>query len=208
MNWFEHLPLEMYKHHLFLVQPRDIIHACIVNKHALSICDDRFFQEYIQRNFQPHMQSFILPPHLNWKNYLNILVNGITLPAKIINVDDSNISNVPLGLCVRVNVHIEDTLQDICENIKKIISDNYSNMELRNLSLTGTVGSKKLQLFVIPSVCASLQILEKSPNTIQPTRRVIAYDNKPMSTTHITKIYDNESFYLNLERVWVSIKNK
>jgi hypothetical protein len=45
------------------------------------------------------------------ENYLNILVNGMTLPAKIINVDDSNILNVI------INVHIEDTLRAICNNI-------------------------------------------------------------------------------------------
>jgi hypothetical protein len=53
MNCFEYLPIEIYKEYLFRVDTKVVIYACITNKYILSICDDKFYQEYIQRIFNP-----------------------------------------------------------------------------------------------------------------------------------------------------------
>jgi hypothetical protein len=187
-----------------MVNPKDIFHASITNKYTSSICNDRFFQEYIQRTFQPHMKSVILQPHLNWKSYLNILVNGITLPAEIMTITDpSNILNA------RVNVRFGDTLQAIWENFRKIVNDKYLNMKLYNVRLIGTVGDKNL-ILTIYRYYSRLGVLEDPTGTIQAEVRGITYNNMTQifKDTPITKIDNDANFYLNLEKIWVYIAEK
>jgi hypothetical protein len=197
MNFFEYLPIEIYKHYLFFVRPKDICHACTINKHTSSICDDKFYNEYIQRNCQPQsygLERFTLPHYSNWKSYLNMLVNGITLPAEIIvKSDTSNILNTT------VNVYFKDTLQDIWDNVKNIIGDKYLNKELHNVTLIGTFGDEKLVLAMYLNY-ARLDML------INPTAAIV----KPIighifKTNPITKINNNEGFYLNIEKIRVRI---
>jgi hypothetical protein len=189
------------------VEPKDVIHACAINKYSLLICDDRFYHEYIQRNFKPQfygLESFTLPLNSNWKSYLNILVNGITLPAEIlVKFDKSNI------LEAKVNVHFKDTLQDICDNVKNSMCDKHLNMELNHITLIGTAGDEKLALRIYPDSDASLNILKDPRDTIGWylwTERTII--DTIFKTNPITKINNNESFYLNLEKIWVCIGYK
>jgi hypothetical protein len=53
----------------------------------LTICDDTFYKEYVDRNFDPNfygLENFVLPAGLSWKQFLNILIYGITFPVKVI----------------------------------------------------------------------------------------------------------------------------
>jgi hypothetical protein len=80
MEYFEYIPSEIYEETLFLLEPDDIFHVCSTNQYALTICDNKFYQEYIHRNFDPKfygLENFVLPKGLNWKQFLNISTIGI-----------------------------------------------------------------------------------------------------------------------------------
>jgi hypothetical protein len=80
MNYLKYIPSEIYKESLFLVRPKDIFLVCSTNKYAVTICDDKFYQEYIHRNLDPSfygLEKFLLPEGLNWKQFFNISTIGI-----------------------------------------------------------------------------------------------------------------------------------
>jgi hypothetical protein len=155
-----------------------------------------FYHEYIQRNFDPKfygLDEFVLPAHLNWNTFLNILVNGITLPAQInLLPDDSVVSSLT------INIRFEYKLQDIWDNIKGIISDKHPNMQLANLTLGGTSKAKKKTLLMhLPYM-----IIEVSNLTTTPHTRTCSKD------AHITKINGDECFYFGLEEIDICIVEK
>jgi hypothetical protein len=206
MNYFESIPTEICEEILFLVEPKMLFNACTINQHTLSICDDIFYYKYIQRNFDPDsygLKEFVLSPHVsNWKRFLNILVNGLTVPSKIIMSNNrSNLSKI------RVNIHFEDTLKNIFDNCKNIASNEYPNMRLVNLKLIGPSKLGKTSLIIYDN-SAKLRI-DNAPtygsNKIYSSFSAFQLCN---SDDLVTKIGGDDTFYLNLEKIYVYVGKK
>jgi hypothetical protein len=177
------------------MEPSDFIDACTVNKYSLASCDDKFYQEYIQKHFKPHLGSFTLPLNSNWESYLNVLVNGTTLPVRIVkNYNGASTRKTTM------NIRFEDTLQDIVDKCKNSISDNYAKMEV--LLATGKADALILTIY--------------HSNAKLWVNKVTTSDNLPTTSdkkfftldTLVTKINGNERFYFDLKKIIVYIEQK
>jgi hypothetical protein len=200
MNYLKYIPSEIYKESLFLVRPKDIFRVCSTNKYAITICDDKFYQEYIHRNLDPSfygLENFLLPEGLNWKQFFNILVYGITLPAEVL--DTRLVYNIEK---TKVNIALEDTLRDIWNNVKIIINNMYGNMAPGTiLIIANTDTGEKMGLFIY-GISASLAVLDYQTDTIQediyaPKIQKIPID-APMSQI-------GKNFYFTMDKIWVHI---
>jgi hypothetical protein len=193
MNHFERLPSEIYKEILFVINPKDIMHACNINQYASSICNDKFYQQYIQRNFDPKkfgLEEFVLPLHLNWKIFLDILVNGVKFPVNIIlESDRSSVSKTT------ANIRLDDTLQDIQKTLEKMLTDKYPNMRLYNLKLISASRGKKV-LFINGSI--HFELTDGRTNASRAHK-----DN-----THFSKMWPYEFFNCRLMKIYLNIIEK
>jgi hypothetical protein len=198
MNYFDSLPVEIYKEALFAVSPGAVEQMCNIDRRALSICDERFYKEYIQRNFDPKfygLEEFTLPEHLKWKTFLNILVDGITILGEIISQPDKSVVSK-----ISLNIRFEDRLKNIWDNVKKIVADKCSNMMLLDLKLIGTSKDKKVFL-IMEDYLAEISLDEPT----SPVQMCNPFAQMGSMDAQITKINFGEFFYFGLEKICVYI---
>ena len=80
-SYFTMIPVEMYKKILFKLNPQSLINICETDVYAKNICNKKFFQEYIMKNYGPKILE--LP---NWKSISKRLNEKKTLSSEIFNI--------------------------------------------------------------------------------------------------------------------------
>ena len=62
-NYFVNLPIDMYKKILFKLDPQSLINICKTDSYARNVCNDKFYYEYIIKNYDPDLFNL-----LDWNN--------------------------------------------------------------------------------------------------------------------------------------------
>jgi hypothetical protein len=201
MDYFRSVPSEIYREALFLLEPKDVFHVCGTNKYALTICDDEFYREYIDRNFDPRfygLEKFLLPAGLNWNQFLNILVYGITLSGDIKDYRANIIDKI------KVTINLKDTLRNIWTNVTTIINNTYKNLAIITIVIVANIGTKNMRLILFQFH----SYLETPSHSIEnQSRRANVRRPIPIDTL-MSQIGEDGNFYFNMVNFWVSIQKK
>jgi hypothetical protein len=200
MDYFEYIPSEIYEETLFLLEPDDIFRVCSTNQYALTMCDNKFYQEYIHRNFDPKfygLEKFTLPVGLNWKQFFNILVYGITLSG-----DAKYLAN-NIGK-IQVTINFKDTPRDIWNNVITIANKIFEDMYVVNIVIIANTGTKNMRLILFRShsyLDISSDSIERQ-STAKYNRQLVPFN------TPISQISEDKNFYFDMVKFWVSLQKK
>jgi hypothetical protein len=199
MEYFRNVPSEIYKEVLFLVEPKYIFRACSTNQYALNICDETFYREYVDRNFDPNfygLENFVLPTDLNWEQFLNSLIYGITLPIEVMEY------RRPYNIAKRkVTIDLKDTMQDIRNKIISALYNKDKFAPIRMTLIIANIGTEKIGLLLY-SENAYLATLDTPTDTI--VQHVTSKNEVAVALdTPIIQISRGENFYFNMEKIWV-----
>jgi hypothetical protein len=195
------VPSEIYREALFLLEPKEVFHVCVTNKYALTICDDEFYREYIDRKIDPRfygLEKFFLPAGLNWNQFLNILVYGMTLSGDIKDPRANIIDKI------KVTVNLKDTLRDIWNNVTTIINNTYKNLDIVTIVIVANIGTKTMRLILFQFH----SYLETPSDSIEnQSRRANVRQSMPIDTP-MSQIGEDGNFYFNMVKFWVPIRKK
>ena len=92
-NNLKTIPKEIYQKVLKLLSPDDLLEICTTDKYTSNICDNNFYREYIQRNYNSKIYGFdkwdntifnnkIFNSH-SWKDILKIILQHKIIPISI-----------------------------------------------------------------------------------------------------------------------------
>jgi hypothetical protein len=220
MDYLSSVPAELYIETLYLVPPETIFAVCLTNKYASNLCDEKFYQNYINKHYSRYntwtkedLWDANVP---TWKELLNILINGITVKAEAVILERRPTSEIVERTSFLITVKIEDTAETLYKTVfNKTVFDKISVNQDELLSLiTYLVSEVRQQQLVLkfsewgvdsdnPYWDVSFHSLAYLPKEMPKIPHRIMeklYDKKISSSTPISRM---KSFYFNLSKIWV-----
>ena len=131
--YLKSIPKETYQKVLFLLSPKDLLQICDTDKYVQTICDDNFYREYIQRNYDPLFFGFdnwnntifdneIFNVQRNkWKDILQIILRHKIIPLKINNKQFSYVAIHPMDSFESIRdklIHYDGLALTLCGETK------------------------------------------------------------------------------------------